>query len=85
MDKNNEKSPEKQMELNIEANLRLSRREWTVIYNVLVSREYKLMDAVIIMSIVNKLSPLVVKAPSPEEVGKQVEDTSKVVITKKEN
>lgn len=61
--KNYVPSPEEQEKINNRLNqlhnLTLKQREWIVIYNILVSLQYKLGDAKIVNDICDKIQPIV--------------------------
>lgn len=62
--------------------LLLTRRQWTVIFNILVNREYRLGDASIVLPIIDALRPIVAFDTNikPKEAPKDAP-----IITKKLN
>lgn len=70
MNKDNLSQPLPDEVLNKEISITLARRQWIVIFNILVSQAYKLGDAKIVNEIVDKLQPEVAvdtNIKSPEE------------------
>ena len=64
----------------------LTRRQWTVIYNVLTNVKYGLGDARWVLEICDKIEPNVAMAPRPPDAPKPPEKPAEgVVITKKIN
>lgn len=88
MDKSNEEK--KKIEFEVESNCRMKAIEWTVIYNVLLNQKYSAGDGELVMGILRKIEPLVIRM-SPEAAKKEAEEKTAspkqpepVIITKKE-